>query len=266
MKSVVTNEYKELQETVLERQQELKLWLKGKTSVHLSSPLIDRKIPIVKQISLAWAPTELYIESARSLTSVLKRKRPDLEQQLNTLINQLDVDTALTFMEESLTFSQRYFRQWAAENNVPAWLPEFIAEQSLRPFLYLLADGSARLLDSFDVKGLCPCCAEPLRLAELGDDGEKKLFCPRCEASWQPTKTGAACAHCGEDRQDRIAFLETESDENVKLEVCKTCNGYLKMILVDKLAITSPPALYDLETLHLDYTAQDAGYGEKLEF
>ncbi|SER71161.1 formate dehydrogenase accessory protein FdhE [Salisediminibacterium halotolerans] len=263
MKSVVTNEYKELQESMIDRQQELKTWLKGKTNVHLSSPLIDRKKPIVKQISLAWVPAELYIECARSLSAVLKRKRPDLDNQLDRLLDQLDADTALSFIEESLTYSQRFFRQWASEHNVSPWLAEFIAEQSLRPFLYLLADGSKNLLDSFQLQGLCPCCAEPVRLAALDSDGEKTFLCPRCEADWK--LAAPACIHCGEGRSEQLVSLDVETGDETEIEVCQTCSRYVKLIRVSE-APAENAVRYDLETLHLDYTAQDAGYGEKLEF
>jgi hypothetical protein len=109
--------------------------------------------------------------------------------------------------------------------------------------------------------GFCFICGAKAILGELQDNHlVKHLRCGQCGADWQFSRL--ACPHCGNDDHHTLRYLYAEPDlEKMRVEVCDKCKNYLKVIVSFDPTSSEMLALEELETLVLDYIAQDQGYG-----
>jgi FdhE protein len=65
-----------------------------------------------------------------------------------------------------------------------------------------------------------------------------------------------------------MKFLTIEGDAVSQIQVCEDCKGYIKIIDTRQYIEKPSAALLDLNSIHLDYVAQDNGYraaGEEKE-
>ena len=109
-------------------------------------------------------------------------------------------------------------------------------------------------------KACCFICGAPASLGELqGNEQAKHLRCGRCGADWLIRRL--QCIYCGNEDPSHLGILSPEGRrENVRVEVCDKCHGYLKVVA--RFAPCSPEelAVEDLSTLYLDCLAQERGY------
>ncbi|HXF96729.1 MAG TPA: formate dehydrogenase accessory protein FdhE [Gemmatimonadales bacterium] len=109
-------------------------------------------------------------------------------------------------------------------------------------------------------EGYCPVCGAWPALAEFrGLERKRWLRCGRCGGGWEIP--WLRCPFCGETHHDHLGYLAPEGDEQTRrIEVCRTCQGYLKAVTtVRPLAPWAVP-LEDAATLPLDVAALDRGY------
>ena len=109
-------------------------------------------------------------------------------------------------------------------------------------------------------KACCFICGAPASLGELqGNEQAKHLRCGQCGADWPIRRL--LCIYCGNEDTSLLGILYPEGRrENVRVEVCDKCHGYLKVVA--RFAPCSPEelAVEDLSTLYLDCLAQGRGY------
>jgi FdhE protein len=109
-------------------------------------------------------------------------------------------------------------------------------------------------------RGYCFLCGAEATLGELRDNMQVlHLRCAQCGADWQARRL--RCVWCGNEDHETLGCLYNEDQrEKMRVEVCDTCRGYLKVI---SFFSPTPPEMLpveDLATLHLDYIAQARGY------
>lgn len=108
----------------------------------------------------------------------------------------------------------------------------------------------------------CPVCGGRAGLAELsGLEGARVLRCDRCGTAW--TAGWLSCAYCGERDHERLGALVPEGSEATaprKVEICRSCRGYLKAFTTLQAAPLLDLWLRDLETVELDIAALERGY------
>ena len=106
----------------------------------------------------------------------------------------------------------------------------------------------------------CFICGALASLGELQGSGQARhLRCGRCGADWLIRRL--QCIYCGNEAPSLLGILYPEGRrENVRVEVCDKCHGYLKV--VTRFAPCSPEelAIEDLSTLYMDILAQERGY------
>ncbi|BDG01094.1 formate dehydrogenase accessory protein FdhE [Anaeromyxobacter oryzae] len=103
----------------------------------------------------------------------------------------------------------------------------------------------------------CPTCGAPPVLAQLVPEGAGRariLCCGPCGTTWAWKRI--ACPHCGNEAQDRLDVLEVDGEEGLRLDTCRSCNGYVKTITREPV---EPFLLADWTTLHLDALAKERG-------
>lgn len=102
----------------------------------------------------------------------------------------------------------------------------------------------------------CPACGSLPAMAQLPgtDPGRlRRLSCGCCGTRWQFRRTG--CPFCESDSQ-WLASLIIESERDLRIDYCESCNGYLKTCdgQGEEMLL-----LADWSSLHLDVIAQDRG-------
>jgi hypothetical protein len=58
----------------------------------------------------------------------------------------------------------------------------------------------------------------------------------------------------------KLKFLTIEGDAISQIQVCEECNGYIKLIDTRQYIEKPSASLLDLNTIHLDFVAQEHGY------
>lgn len=255
--SVVSKEYLALQTDISNKQTEWANKL-NKSDVVKRQALINKQVPIISQVNMI-IDYSLYKEWMIELADFLAEKEESLQEDVHKLKEILTDEIVKRWADEVLAFNQLYFDSLAEKEELPVWLPYFLAEHSLRPYLRVVSEVFAEDLPTIDAKGSCPCCGEPLRIAVLEGKGKKMICCPRCEAKWNQKRLH--CSFCGNEDHDKIKFYNVENDASQKLEVCSQCNGYLKLIDTRKLFKKQTAFLLDVNSLHLDFVAQENGFG-----
>ncbi|HZB27744.1 MAG TPA: formate dehydrogenase accessory protein FdhE, partial [Gemmatimonadales bacterium] len=114
-------------------------------------------------------------------------------------------------------------------------------------------------------QGYCPVCAAwPILAERRGLDRSRRLRCGRCAAEWEVQ--WLCCIYCGEKQHELLGMLEpAERSEQLKVETCGTCRGYLKSIASLQGFSSMELLLQDLETVELDLVALERGYGKPEE-
>lgn len=109
-------------------------------------------------------------------------------------------------------------------------------------------------------RGYCPVCGAWPGMVEMrGIQRERRLRCGCCGSDW--LLPVLRCAFCDEIDHEKLGSLLSEGNEQqVRVETCSTCRGYLKTVTT----LTSLPfitlASRDLSTVAFDLAARDRGY------
>lgn len=152
-------------------------------------------------------------------------------------------------------------------------LGEFVARSFLEPFAVRVAV-DARSGDDAGSDGpgggsaagghvckTCPVCGRPPLLAVLSDRADRKggrdLQCSLCATRWSHPRL--TCAACGETSPDRLAQRLAEGWPQLRLDVCLTCESYMKTVDLRRDG-TAVPAVDDLASLALDVWARGQGW------
>jgi FdhE protein len=136
-----------------------------------------------------------------------------------------------------------------------------LAQSALKPTLRAWCREMAPLVHTAGAweKACCFICGAHASLGELqGSEQAKHLRCGQCGADWPIRRL--QCIYCGNEGSLLGILYPEGRRENVRVEVCDKCHGYLKVVA--RFAPCSPEelALEDLSTLYLDCLAQERGY------
>jgi FdhE protein len=258
IKSVVSKEYQDLQKQIVQLQEQWKLQLNPETiRPNLDKAAMGAGVPIAALTAIDFEIT-LFLQWIEEINTVIVNSNPELEPKLSGISTLLNEETAIRWIEEAFAFNHVYFTSFAAEHGLEEWIPQFLAETALRPYLQLIAEKVQPEIDRAVPGAGCPVCGEPVRLATLAEEGKKVIHCPRCLAHWHAKRL--ECSHCGNENHKTIQFLEIEGDATSKIQVCEECNGYIKIIDTRQYITKPSAALLDLNSIHLDFVAQENGY------
>ena len=106
----------------------------------------------------------------------------------------------------------------------------------------------------------CPLCGgRPIVgvLRPEGDGARKSLICMLCAHEWPFRRI--YCPSCGEERETHMAFYSAPEIPHVRVDVCDTCQTYLKSVDLTKAGL-AVPIVDELATLPLDLWAREQGY------
>ena len=255
--NVISPEYLKFQEDISTL---YKKWLKTLSGQEVVKKQVTntKMYPLLPQQEIHTTVKD-YRTFIAELSKVVEDHKPELSKYLGKIQSLLNDELLNKWFTEAIAVNGYYFSDFATEHQLPEWLPFFVAENAARPYIQKAAQELGESIPKEDHKGACPVCGEPARLGVINKSGKKELTCPRCHFSWEEKKI--SCAHCGTEEQGQVVILKIEEDEGAEIYACKSCNGYTKVIDARKLLKVAPPELLDLKSIHLDYVAQDKGYG-----
>jgi FdhE protein len=258
IKSVVSKEYQNLQKDIIRLQEQWKGMINPETiKPNLDKAAMAAGVPVAALTAIDFE-ISLFLQWIEDIKTLLINNNPELEDKFAGVENLLNEETAARWIEEAFSLNQVYFESFAEEHGLESWIPQFLAETALRPYLQLTAEMVQPELDRGVSGAGCPVCGEPARLAVLEDEGKKILHCPRCLAHWRAKRL--ECSHCGNDDYSKIKFLTIEGDAASQIQVCEECEGYIKIVDTRQYIEKPSAALLDLNSIHLDFVAQENGY------
>jgi FdhE protein len=258
IKSVVSKEYQELHKEIVLLQDKWKQQINPETiRPNLDKVAMGAGVPAASLTAIDFK-ISLFLQWIEEINAMLVNNNPQLEPKLTGIISLLTEETATRWIEEAFSSNHVYFVKFAEENELEEWIPQFLAETALRPYLHLTAEKVQDEINHAIPGAGCPVCGEPVRLASLNEDGKKVINCPRCLAHWNAKRL--ECAHCGNEDHKTIKFITIEGDAVSQIQVCEECNGYIKIIDTRQFIEKPSAALLDLNSIHLDFVAQENGY------
>ncbi|WHY00636.1 formate dehydrogenase accessory protein FdhE [Neobacillus sp. DY30] len=257
-KSVVSKEYQNLQKEIIALQANWKESIDSESIIpNLDKVAMSAGVPAAALASINFE-ISLFQQWIEEINKLLSKNNPDRETKLARVSGLLNEETAIRWIDEAFSFNSVYFTNFAEENELEEWIPQFLAETALRPYLQLTAEKIQHEITHAVPGAGCPVCGEPARLAVLKDEGKKVMTCPRCLAHWNAKRI--ECTHCGNDDHKTIQFLTIEGDASSQIQVCDKCTGYIKVIDTRQYLSKPSAALLDLNSIHLDFVAQEHGY------
>jgi formate dehydrogenase accessory protein FdhE len=144
---------------------------------------------------------------------------------------------------------------------------QFFAKAMLQPYARSLADARIRpkaTRDRIQPDQRCPFCGGMPQLAILrstdpqGDGGQRSLQCATCLTVWPFRRI--LCANCGEEDERRLGYFHAADSPypHVRVEVCASCNHYLKAIDLTTLGL-AVPLVDEIAAAALDVWAREQG-------
>lgn len=256
--NVLNKEYQQLEENI---QILSERWTKSLENETFTSPeqrSAIKSYPAIPQLNIS-INTEQYHTFIQELFALLEETQPALADEFRKINKALSTEILKQWVQEAVAVNHFYFEKFATDHDVVEWLPLFAAEHAVRPFLQKISSEISEELQKAKAIGACPCCGEPPRIAVINKMGKKEITCPRCLYAWEVKKI--KCAHCGTEEPGKIEILKPEKDERSEIYVCQECKGYTKVIDARKLIKKEAIQLLDIKSIHLDYIAQENGYG-----
>lgn len=148
----------------------------------------------------------------------------------------------------------------AHQLNLSPSIVAFVAAAGLRPALEWSVLGARGFLtEGRWTLGVCPFCGAPPGVADIIEDGRRRLACHLCGGTWIFSRV--RCPLCGADGPGDLHRLEPGgADEAYFISACSRCKGYLKEIDRRQRWNARAGLVEDWASPHLDLVARRAGY------
>jgi FdhE protein len=169
-------------------------------------------------------------------------------------------EAKLLLKADDAEIKRMLLEQWRAPSDF-----EFFAKAFLQPYARWLADSGGQPIDRDIARGesRCPYCGGKPQVSLLAtkdptsDSGGRDLICSTCLTAWQFRRV--VCAHCGEERPDRLCYFHSPEYDHVRIEACETCGHYLKGVDLTRLGL-AVPLVDEIAAAPLDVWATEHGY------
>jgi FdhE protein len=174
-----------------------------------------------------------------------------------------------SLLTASFRRDQTAIRVGATHRGLAPDLVWLVAELAVSPYIHAIQrllfergeNESLRDALSAWARGYCPACGSWPAVAEVVG-GHRTLRCSFCATAWElPTYT---CIYCEEKGEPFVTAAPNEERKDRRVELCRSCGGYLKTIDLPDLSPFPLLAISDIETTDLDVAAMEHGYARPL--
>jgi FdhE protein len=154
-----------------------------------------------------------------------------------------------------------FFTQWGKDWPEAPRTAYFAAYNALLPGIRAAARALAPHLPEVHtwVNGSCPICGSlPLISILRGKEGFRHAVCSFCRHEYRVRRI--ACPICNADDQKQLTFFTVQEEPGLRVDVCKSCNHYIKTLDFRDLDREPVPEFDDLDSMALDFVARDQGF------
>jgi FdhE protein len=222
-----------------------------------------------------WRDADMQIAHARpAVAPLLEGARvridgPAAARLVSDLLQQAGVDAApgpvpkpdpLGLVDAGLRQDDDALARLVAPSDPGRAVPGAVAHFAGLPLLLEAGARAASMIPTGWPAGYCPVCAAWPTLVELrGLERRRVLRCGRCATGWE--RDVLHCPFCGErDHRRQGSLVPDQEADLVRVEVCHSCQGYMKSVTTLRAKAPWAVAVDDLRTLPLDITALERGY------
>jgi FdhE protein len=215
--------------------------------IGISEFVVDQKAAtaLLKQLcQIIETGNDEMAEAARGIQNAMAAEELDSHNVFAALLNTDDA----------------YFEQIEKDMGIEKKALAFIAYSSIKPSLVHCAEQLAAYLDSehpWD-KGFCPVCGSAPGFSLFEDKGNRILFCGFCWHQWATQRI--YCPFCENKDSKTLHYFFSEKEKNYRIDVCDSCQTYLKAIDQRNTDRIIYPPLEFVASLHLDIKAQEMGF------
>jgi len=161
-----------------------------------------------------------------------------------------------SLLTASLSRNQDAIRHGAVHRGLAPDLVWLLAELATSPFAHALQRALSPSNADWN-HGYCAVCGSWPALMEVVD-GHRVLRCSFCASAWEMNQY--CCIYCNDSSDKFITAAPNQEQIQRRLEICGTCQGYLKTVDAAELSPFPLLAIYDMETMDLDLAAMEHGY------
>ena len=160
-KSVVSKEYQEFHKEILKLQEKWKQSINPESiRPNLDKAAMEAGVPAAALTAIDF-DISLFLQWIEEIKTLLIENNPELEPKLAGISSLLNEEVAIRWIDEAFSFNHLYFVSFAEENGLEEWIPQFLAESALRPYLQLTAEAVQDEIDHAVPGAGCPVCGEP---------------------------------------------------------------------------------------------------------
>jgi hypothetical protein len=147
----------------------------------------------------------------------------------------------------------------APEAEAGELLIEFLSRSFLQPYAEFIVGAMLPPVLPMTVCRCPRCNALPLLgvLRPEGDGGKRFLQCSFCSQEWEFRRI--LCAHCGEEKEEKLPVYIADQFPHIRVETCDTCKFFLRTIDLTRDG-NAIPIVDDLAALPLSLWAEQNGY------
>lgn len=181
-------------------------------------------------------------------------------QKLVDLLEKGELDSKRIF-KEFLSGNTEFFTSWSERFPESPKLLDFLVQSAAAPQIEAIGSALGEQVknDTPRVSGECPVCGSLPLISTLKEkEGFRFMTCSFCKFEYRVPRI--ACPFCGENDPKKLRFFKVDEEPGFRVDVCDSCNYYIKTIDFRALDNTALPVLDDLASLPLDFLAGGQGY------
>lgn len=219
------------------------------------APLLERsKFPYDKAQA-----KELFAEFLK-LASEQQEPLKGAAETIRKALDAGELDLEAMF-QAHLDENPEFVNAWAERTPEAPRTMAFLVKSSLMPSLAAVAEALGPERDESPnwMHGHCPTCGSLPLLGCLEEkEGHRHFTCSFCLTDYKTKRLG--CPICGEQDFDKLSFYSVDEEPGFRVDVCQSCQRYIKIADFRKLDRRSLPLLDDMSSLALDILAAKKGY------
>lgn len=163
--------------------------------------------------------------------------------------------------EKYLQADDHFFRTFGEKTPESPRTLNFLAQTAITPSIVSVGEKLYLALPQKHTWSLghCPVCGSLPFISSLqGKVGARHLHCSFCHTDFRFLRM--VCPFCQEKKEDCFEYFTVKEQPGFRVDVCKTCNMYIKTADFRQMDKKVLPIMDDLESLTLDIMARNEGF------
>ncbi|EFI33954.1 formate dehydrogenase accessory protein [Desulfonatronospira thiodismutans ASO3-1] len=202
-------------------------------------------------------------ELALKILKFMADSNEHLVQSMEVIQKEMDSDPEFLdmAMKKYLEGDDDFFRSFGEKTPSAPRSLNFLVQSAAAPSLAKTADSLSLALPAQQTfqSGHCPVCGSLPYIAELREkQGFRYLHCSFCHTAYRFKRM--ACPYCAVEKSDSFEYFHTREIPGFRVDLCTSCNMYIKTMDFREMDKKALPPLDDLESLPLDIKAKEEGY------